>query len=306
MSAIDNGRIGARRPPWLRKQRLFPQGVLSCRGRISDLGLHTVCESARCPNLTECFQRGNATFLILGESCTRNCGFCAVPHGDPSEPDPAEGEKIASFASERGISYCVITSVTRDDLPDGGASHFIRVVRDLRRLRPSMRIEVLVPDFRGSRRAVDAVTELDLAVFGHNVETVPSLYPRLRSGAAYARSLEVLRWAGRKEGGFLLKTGLMAGLGEGREELAAVFRDCAGAGVEILTIGQYLQPSARQVPVARYLPPVEFEDLADLARACGIPHPVSGPYVRSSYLAERTFLAGKTFDKGEGAKYNSK
>lgn len=292
-SPQNHGGTDGRRPSWLRKERRFPRRVLAEKSRISGLGLHTVCESAQCPNLTECFRRGNATFLILGEACTRDCAFCAVPHGVPGDPDPAEGRNIASYASERGLSYCVITSVTRDDLPDGGASHFIHVVRDLRRLRPSMRVEVLVPDFMGSRAAVEAVAELDIAVFGHNIETVPSLYPRMRAGADYGRSLDVLRMAGRRGGSAVLKTGLMAGLGEGKGEWEAVFRDCARAGVRIVTIGQYLRPSARHAPVARYLEPAEFEELACLARSCGIPHPVAGPYVRSSYLAEQAYGEGK-------------
>jgi len=267
--------------------------VLDGKGRISALGLHTICESAQCPNLTECFQHGNATFLILGDVCTRDCAFCAVTHGIPGEADPEEGRKIASYAAEHGLSYCVITSVTRDDLPDGGAAHFVRVVRDLRLLRPSTRIEVLVPDFGGRGEAVDAVADLDLAVFGHNIETVPSLYTRMRSGADYARSLEVLRRAGTGRDRLLLKSGLMAGLGERTEEWESVFGDLAEAGVRILTIGQYLRPAARNAPVARYLHPEEFEDLAARARACGIPRIVAGPYVRSSYLAEQAYFGGK-------------
>ncbi len=276
-----------RRPSWLRKNKPITPDVLEQKRRITRSGLHTVCESARCPNLSECFASGNATFLILGELCTRDCGFCAVRHGAPSPPDPQEGARIASCMREAGVRYAVITSVTRDDLPDGGAEHFARVVRDVKRELPEAGLELLVPDFMGDPAAVDLLMELPIEVFGHNVETVESLYSKVRRGAQYARSLEVLRRAAEKPPRrALVKSGVMVGLGETREELRSLFSDLVGVGVDMLTIGQYLQPEKERVPVSRYVQPEEFEELAELARSRGIPEVFSGPFVRSSYLAE--------------------
>ena len=278
----------ARRPDWLRKGKPMTAGVVASRARIAGLGLHTVCESARCPNVSECFRSGNATFLIMGDRCTRSCGFCAVGRGSLVEPDPREGSRIAEYMARASIRYAVITSVTRDDLPDGGAEHFCRVVRGIRRELPRVGIELLVPDFLGSRESVEKVAALPIEVFGHNLETVESLYPTVRREAGYARSLEVLRTA-RRAGNARIKSGVMAGLGETTEELNALFEDLAAAGVEILTIGQYLRPAWCNVPVASYLRPEEFEALAEGARARGIPLVQADPYVRSSYLAERIF-----------------
>jgi len=281
---------GGRRPAWLRKETLLTPEVIAQRERIARLGLHTVCQSARCPNLSECFQAGNATFLILGDRCTRACAFCAIGHGPAATPDPGEGERIAGHMKAGGIRYAVITSVTRDDLPDGGAAHFAAVAAAIRAVLPDAGIELLVPDFLGNAAAVDLVVDLPIQVFAHNLETVASLYPRARRGADYRRSLGVLeRAAARRQAGTRIKTGVMVGLGERREELERLFADAAGAGVEIVTIGQYLRPSWQNLPVDRYVPPAEFAELGDLARACGIPVAVAGPYVRSSYLAERAF-----------------
>jgi lipoic acid synthetase len=264
--------------------------VIAHRERIARLGLHTVCESARCPNLSECFQAGNATFLILGDRCTRDCAFCAIGHGPAAAPDPREGERIASYMRAGGIRYAVLTSVTRDDLPDGGAAHFASVVAAIRAELPDAGLELLVPDFRGNPAAVEVAVDLPIQVFAHNLETVPSLYPRARRGADYRRSLGVLeRAAVRRRPGTRIKTGVMVGLGERREELERLFADAAGAGVEIVTIGQYLRPSWANLPVERYPAPAEFPELGALARACGIAVAVAGPYVRSSYLAERAF-----------------
>jgi len=279
-----------RRPEWLRKETLLTPEVLAHRERIARLGLHTVCQSARCPNLSECFQAGNATFLILGDRCTRDCAFCAIGHGAPADPDPLEGRRIADHMRAGGIRYAVITSVTRDDLPDGGAAHFATVTAAVRDALPDAGLELLVPDFRGSTEAVDLVADLPIQVFAHNLETVPSLYPRARRGADYRRSLGVLeRAAARRRAGTRIKTGVMVGLGERREELDELFAGAAGAGVEIVTIGQYLRPSWGNSAVDRYVAPAEFEELGALARARGIPVAVAGPYVRSSYLAERAF-----------------
>lgn len=281
---------GGRRPEWLRKETLLTPEVLAHRERIARLGLHTVCQSARCPNLSECFQAGNATFLILGDRCTRGCAFCAIGHGSPADPDPREGQRIAGHMKAGGIRYAVITSVTRDDLPDGGVAHFVSVTAAIRAALPDAGLELLVPDFQGSTDAVDLVADLPIQVFAHNLETVPSLYPRARRGADYRRSLGVLeRAAARRRPGTRIKTGVMVGLGERREELERLFADAAGAGVEIVTIGQYLRPSWDNIAVDRYVAPAEFEELGALARARGIPVAVAGPYVRSSYLAERAF-----------------
>ncbi len=280
------------RPDWLRKPlRLGPE-VLKLRREIGGLGLSTVCESARCPNLGECYCAGMATFLILGEHCTRGCAFCAVRHGQPEAPDPAEGSKIAAFIRAHSIRFAVITSVTRDDLPDGGAGHFAQVVRDIRVELPEVGLELLVPDFLGRPGAVEGVAALPVQVFAHNMETVRELYPQVRQGADYERSLEVLRRAARAAPpGRRLKSGIMVGLGEQGGQLAGLFSDLAAAGVQILTIGQYLRPTGFNAPVIRYYKPEEFEHLRALAAARGIPTVVAGPYVRSSYLAEQAFLA---------------
>ncbi len=285
------GMSGApRRPSWLRKDQRQDGEVMAQRRRIAGLGLHTVCQSARCPNLAECYTAGNATFLILGDHCTRSCAFCAVGRGAPEAPDPAEGARIAEHMRGGGIRYAVITSVTRDDLPDGGASHFAAVVAAVRAVLPEVGLELLVPDFRGAMEAVDLTAALPVQVWGHNLETVASLYGTARRGADYRRSLAVLeRAASRRSPDLRVKTGVMVGLGERREELERLFVEAAGAGVDILTIGQYLRPSWDRLPVARYLAPAEFDELSAAARAAGIEVVVAGPYVRSSYLAERAW-----------------
>ncbi|UCF96514.1 MAG: lipoyl synthase [Spirochaetaceae bacterium] len=297
----------AARPPWLRKQKQLTPEVMRTRRRIGGLGLHTVCESARCPNLGECYACGNATFLILGDHCTRNCAFCAVEHGPSPLPDPLEGQKIADYTASNRIRYAVLTSVTRDDLADGGASHYVRVVEDLRRLVPALKIELLVPDFAGRADAIEEVARLPIQVFAHNMETVRELYGRVRRGADYQRSLEVLKIAAstrnnresskatsRKPRSFTregprIKSGIMVGLGETEEQLQRLFDDLAAVPVEILTIGQYLQPSKFNAPVHRYYYPDEYKLLREKALACGIRHVVAGPYVRSSYLAEGAY-----------------
>jgi lipoyl synthase len=277
-----------KRPEWLRKEKPITAGVVARKAEIAGLGLHTVCESARCPNLTECFRSGTATFLIMGDRCTRNCGFCAVEHGRESVLDAEEGGRIALHMKRMSIRYAVITSVTRDDLADGGAGHFGKVVADIRAVLPDVGIELLVPDFQGNSAAVASVAALPIEVFGHNLETVPSLYPSVRRGADYARSLGVLRTA-RAHARSRIKSGIMVGLGETAEECARLFDDLAAAGVSILTIGQYLRPTWKNVPVVRYVPPEEFVLLAERARESGIAVVQAGPYVRSSYLAESVY-----------------
>jgi lipoic acid synthetase len=293
------------KPEWLRKPlRLGPE-VLKLRREIRRLGLATVCESARCPNLGECYCAGIATFLILGESCTRGCAFCAVRHGPPEPVDEAEGRRIASFIKAHSLRFAVLTSVTRDDLPDGGAGHFARVVREIRGELPGgglpgVGLELLVPDFLGRPGTVEEVAGLPVQVFAHNLETVRGLYPQVRSGADYRRSLEVLRRAARARApGRRLKSGIMVGLGEQTGQLAEAFSDLAEAGVQILTIGQYLRPTGFNAPVIRYYKPEEFEHLRALAAGRGIPTVVAGPYVRSSYLAEQAFLASFPERRGE-------
>lgn len=245
-------------------------------------GLHTVCEEARCPNRTQCFGQGTATFLLLGDTCTRNCAFCAIHHGIPLPPDPMEPQAISEQAASLGLDYVVLTSVTRDDLPDGGAGHFALAIEALHQSCPAAGVEVLTPDFQGSRGALMRVLEAGPAVFNHNLETVPRLYPEVRPSADYGRSLDVLRWAGALP----TKSGLMLGLGETPAELDRVFEDLLEVGVDFLTLGQYLRPTRRQLPVHRYLHPDEFEALGERARALGFRRVQSAPLVRSSFRAK--------------------
>jgi len=270
-------------PPWLRK-RLPPDGsarpVLTL---LRELGLATVCQEARCPNLPECFARRTATFMILGRRCTRNCAFCAVETGRPEPLDPDEPLRVAEAARRLGLRHVVVTSVTRDDLPDGGSAHFARTVEAVHR-HTEATVEVLTPDFGGRRKDVERVLEAGPEVFNHNVETVPRLYPEVRPQADYRRSLAVLEIAART-GIPAVKSGLMLGLGESQEELHEVFQDLRRAGCTALTLGQYLSPSPAHHPVAEYVPPERFEDLAGRARGMGFQAVAAGPFVRSSYRA---------------------
>jgi len=247
------------------------------------LKLHTICESARCPNRTECFAQGTATFMILGDICTRNCTFCAVKHGKPEAPDPEEPEHIVSAVKKLGLRYVVITSVTRDDLPDGGASQFAQIIKALRAYDSNILVEVLVPDFRGSLPAWQVVIDASPDVLNHNVETVPRLYLEVRPGANYQRSLELLRRA--KLNGLLTKSGLMLGLGENRQEIIEVMADLREAGCDLMTIGQYLQPSLKHHKVVRYVTPDEFAQYEVIARKMRFLGVSSGPLVRSSFNA---------------------
>ena len=290
MDGVASGQAH-RRPTWLRKPSGYDSRALETRRTLADLRLHTVCESAQCPNRGECYAAGAATFIILGDRCTRACRFCAVDHGgELNGVDEGEGIRIGQYVKDAGIVYAVITSVTRDDLDDGGASHFARVLRDLRRADTGCRVELLVPDFRGSPEAVDLVCAQKPEVIGHNLETVAGLYPRVRPGADYLQSLDVI---GRiaQHSDVVAKTGIMVGLGEERAELRALFRDVAARGARILTIGQYLRPRRENLPVSRYYEPEEFEELQREAEQAGVPTVVSGAYVRSSYLAEAGYLA---------------
>jgi len=258
------------------------------KSRLRDRQLHTVCESAMCPNRGECFRKGTATFLLLGNRCTRRCGFCSVPTGRPASPDPGEPDRVAAMVREMGLHYAVLTMVTRDDLPDGGAAHVADTVRAIHDLVPDTRIEVLVSDFKGDMTAVDTVLASPIDVFNHNIEMVPSCYAKVRPGTDYPRSLSVLRHAA-KHRKVPVKSGFMVGLGETLEEIHALMKDLREAGVSILTIGQYLRPTRDQVPVQQYLSPEAFHELEMEGRRMGFAHVFSGPFVRSSYMAEAVF-----------------
>jgi lipoic acid synthetase len=249
------------------------------------LALNTVCEEAHCPNLGECWSRGTATFMILGDVCTRACGFCAVRTGLPGRPpDPGEPRRVAEAVARMGIRHAVVTSVDRDDQPDGGAGIFAATVREIRERVPGCAVEVLIPDFKGHRDALQTVVDARPDVLNHNVETVPRLYRSARPGASFPRSLELLRRS--KEAGLLTKSGIMVGLGEEGAEVEETIRAIRTSGTDILTVGQYLRPSPKHLPVLRYYPPAEFDELRAFALGLGFAHVESGPLVRSSYHAE--------------------
>ncbi|NOY81880.1 MAG: lipoyl synthase [Kiritimatiellaeota bacterium] len=282
-----------RLPPWLRTRLGAGAGRRDVRRLLTELRLHTVCMSACCPNLGECWERRAATFLILGNVCTRSCRFCAIPNGAPSPPDPDEPERLAEAASRLVLRFVVVTSVTRDDLADGGASQFAATIRTLRARLPGVGIEVLTPDFRGRSRSIETVVREAPTVFNHNIETCARLTGTVRSEADYRRSLAVLETASRLGAGkVLIKSGLMLGLGETPDEIRAVFADLRNAGVEILTIGQYLPPTESHWPVDRFVPPDEFEEWGCEARETfGFRYVASAPQVRSSYAAEEAVRA---------------
>jgi len=278
---------GCRRlPPWLRNGQCRGESSRKIGRLMGQLQLNTVCRSASCPNQQECWNSGTATFLILGPVCTRQCGFCNVRKGSPSAPDPEEPARVAVAVALMGLSYAVLTSVTRDDLEDGGAGAFAGTIRAIRSRSAGCRIEVLVPDFQGSEQALELVFAARPDVLNHNIETVPSQYARVRPQADYHRSLELILRA--KQRGFTTKSGLMIGLGERPEEVRMVMEDLREAGCDILTIGQYLQPSKNALKVAEYHPPEEFVRLQKEGNALGFSRIMAGPLVRSSYHAERT------------------
>lgn len=280
------------RPPWLKVR--FPAGGEYERLRLlmREQDLHTVCEEARCPNIGDCWSRGTATFMILGDTCTRSCGFCAVKTGRPGTVDLGEPKRVALAIQTMGLRHAVITSVNRDELEDGGASIFAETIRWTRRLSPETTIEVLIPDFKGTWDALRIVTDAGPEILNHNTETVPRLYSVVRPQARYERSLELFRQAKRFDPETLAKSGLMVGLGETREELLPVFQDLRDAGVDILTLGQYLRPTPEHLEVVRYWTPDEFADLKQAALAMGFRHVESGPLVRSSYHAEEQVHGG--------------
>jgi lipoic acid synthetase len=261
---------------------------------LREKALNTVCEEARCPNLGECFTRGTATFMLLGDRCTRRCGYCSVSTARPLPPDPGEPERVAEAAARMGLRYVVLTSVNRDDLPDGGASHFAATVRALRRALPGAAVEVLTPDFKGDRGALERVLEAGPEVFNHNIETVPRLFPRLRPQGRYALSLELLRAVKELRPAQATKSGLMVGLGETDDEVAPVLRDLRAALVDTVTIGQYLRPTREHEPVDRYVTPDAFRAFEQTARGLGFPTVYSGVFVRSSFNAEEVYRGGGT------------
>jgi len=274
------------RPPWLKVR--FPAGGEYERLRLlmREQDLHTVCEEARCPNIGECWSRGTATFMILGDTCTRSCGFCAVKTGRPGTIDTAEPRRVALAIQRMELRHAVITSVNRDELEDGGAAIFAETIRWSRRLSPGTTFEVLIPDFRGDDEALRTVLAARPEILNHNTETVPRLYRQVRPQGDYKRSLKLLRSAAELDPGTVTKSGLMVGLGETREELLTVFRDLRAANVQVLTVGQYLRPTPAHLPVDRYWHPDEFEDLKRIAQLLGFAHVECGPLVRSSYHAE--------------------
>ncbi|HXG04502.1 MAG TPA: lipoyl synthase [Candidatus Binatia bacterium] len=280
-----------RKPAWLKVRAPGGPNYRRLKSRLREWNLHTVCEEARCPNIGECWEDATATFMILGDVCTRNCGYCAIAHGRPVWEDREEPERIGRAVAALDLDYVVITSVNRDDLADGGAAHWAATIRAVRRHAPRCRVEALIPDFQGQAASLQTVLDAGPDVLNHNTETVPRLYKVARHGGRYDRVLELFRRARAAAPGVRTKSGLILGLGETREELVATFRDLRAVDVEILTLGQYLRPSPAHLPVARYYHPDEFAELAAVARDLGFAHVEAGPLVRSSYHAKRQTLA---------------
>jgi lipoyl synthase len=280
-----------RLPEWFRQDVPDVAALLKMRTLLKGNDLHTVCEGARCPNLGECWESGTATFMILGDTCTRGCGFCAVKTGQPAQPDADEPLAVADAVRRLGLRYVVITSVTRDDLADQGALQFVRTIQAVREINPSIHIEVLIPDFSGEEDLIRFIVEAGVDVVGHNVETVMRLSSAVRSGAEYGRSLDVLRLVRKLSDRVFVKSGLMAGMGETDDEIISTLQDLKDAGCDIVTIGQYLAPEkgGRHVPVERFVPPETFEHYREQGLKCGLKFVFAGPLVRSSYLAEKGF-----------------
>jgi len=274
-----------RRPDWLRVRVPTGENYEEIKQLMRGKVLHTVCEEARCPNIAECWAHRTATFMILGSVCTRSCGFCAVATGRPMALDWEEPRRVAEAVTQMGLRHVVVTSVNRDELRDGGATIFAATIRWIRRLNPDTAVEVLTPDFKGARDALKILMDARPSIYSHNVETVPRLYKRVRPQAIYERSLDVLQWAREMYPEIPTKTGFMLGLGEEREEVLALMRDIRARGVDILTIGQYLQPTAQHLPIERYVTPEEFREYKVAGKEMGFRHVESGPLVRSSYHA---------------------
>jgi lipoic acid synthetase len=274
-----------RKPSWLKVRAPGGPNYVRLKTLLGDLGLNTVCAEAHCPNIGECWEHGTATFMILGDVCTRNCAYCAVAHGRPPTYDTGEPLRVASAVAQMGLRHAVITSVDRDDLPDFGASIFAETVRQIHSRLPECSVEVLVPDFQGSEASIVAVLEAGPQIYNHNAETVPRLYKRARPGGRYSRVMDIFRLSKRVAPDIPTKTGMILGMGETAEEVIAVMHDLRGVDVDILTLGQYLRPSADHLPVDRYYTPDEFRSLARTGMEMGFQHVESGPLVRSSYHA---------------------
>ena len=277
------------KPRWLKKRLPTGPEYEKVKELIGKDRLHTVCQEAKCPNMWECFSQQTATFLIMGSRCTRNCRFCSVAQGPVGPPDPAEPDRVAAAARQMGLSYVVITSVTRDDLADGGAAFFAETIAAVHRRIPSAKVEVLIPDFQGNAQALQTVLNAQPDVLNHNIETVPRLYAIVRPQAHYRRSLQLLSRVPKYAPGLPIKSGLMLGLGESFEEIRSTLKDLIDAGCRTLTLGQYLQPSKAHLPVTRYVSPAEFENWKDTALEMGFCEVASGPFVRSSYHAKELY-----------------
>ena len=282
-------KLSGPRPEWLKIRIRANEGYDRVNNLINNLNLHTVCQEARCPNIFECWSEGTATFMILGDICTRHCGFCAVGKGRPGTLDPDEPRHVGEAVKELGVRHAVVTSVNRDELPDGGANHFAQTIHWIRKLNPGTRVEVLIPDFCGSQQALNMVLEAGPDVLNHNTETVARLYKRVRPDANYEQSMELLRRAddAKSRQPLLTKSGLMVGLGESIDELLQTFRDISETGCDVLTVGQYLAPTPRHIPIERYYTPDEFAYLKTEALGMGFRYVEAGPLVRSSYHAGR-------------------
>ena len=278
-----------RLPPWFKKKVPDPWVLASMRSLFDELSLHTICENALCPNLGDCFSNRTATFLLLGDICTRNCTFCAVKKGVPCPVDEKEPQHLAEAVEKLGLRHVVITSVTRDDLPDGGAAHFARTIARLQEKDKALTVEVLIPDLGGSLRSLKMVVDAHPDVINHNLETVPRLYPQVRPKADFQRSLRLLGQAGELDSHIVTKSGLMVGLGETRDELLQAMEELRKVNCDLLTIGQYLQPSAHHHPVVRYVPPEEFVEYESLGKAMGFCDVASVPLVRSSFNAAQLY-----------------
>lgn len=284
---VNYSRTG--KPEWLRIKATMGPNYRRLQGTMRDLSLHTVCEEAQCPNIFECWESGTATFMILGDICTRSCGFCAVKSGKPNELDWAEPKRVAEAVEAMGLKHAVITSVNRDDLLNGGSEIFHGTITEIRKVSPETSIEVLIPDYEGNWDALQITMDARPEILNHNLESVPRLYPWVRPQAIYTRSLELLQRAKAMDPEALTKTGIMVGLGETLEEIEQVMKDIAAIGVDIMTIGQYLRPSIKHLPVERYYTPEEFVQLKELGESLGIPHVESGALVRSSYHAREQY-----------------
>jgi len=281
--------VRLQKPDWLKRRLPTGPDFEKIKGMISKDRLHTVCQEAGCPNIWECFSHHTATFLIMGSRCTRNCRFCSVPQGPLELPDPQEPARVAKVARQMGLKYVVVTSVTRDDLPDGGAGIFAETIEEIRKQIPDVLVEVLIPDFQGSAKALQTVLHAHPDVLNHNIETVPRLYPVVRPQADYHRSLKLIQRAHGYDPALPTKSGLMLGLGETHDEIGKTLEDMLQAGCRILTLGQYLQPSKNHLPIKRYIPPEEFEEWRQTALDIGFAEVASGPFVRSSYHAKELF-----------------